>query len=165
MTPTQVARALSQGQKHIEEEKKMIGGQQHENIKAILSAEFLAHDIQIITEQYLKGDTREYMVAYNNLYNKIHQIYIIMDLTMPQELTDARVTGSLKVLIGAIENLLHEMDTNYYVAQSHPVRLKKVLGWLYALGDKKFASLSGSKLEGNDLLGTLDLTDYKDLTN
>lgn len=64
-----------------------------------------------------------------------------------------------------IENLLTEMDQNFYIAQSHPTRLKKVLGWLYALGDKNFGSMSGSKLSGTDLLETLDLSEYKELTN
>lgn len=105
------------------------------------------------------------MVAYTNLYNKIDQIYLIMGMSISQELNDARHTGSLKVMITAIENLLHQMDTRFYIAQSHSTRLKKILGWLYALGDKDFGSMSDTVLSGNDLLGTLDFTDYKDLTN
>lgn len=49
----QVAKALNDAEKDAEG-KKMISGEQHENIKAILSSEFLAGDIQRVTTAYLK---------------------------------------------------------------------------------------------------------------
>ena len=82
---------------------------------------------------------------------------------MPKNLSDARTTVSLRVLINAIENLLVEMDTHYYVAQTHQARLKKLLGRLYALREKQFGSEAASPLTGSDLLSTLNLDDYKDL--
>lgn len=86
-----------------------------------------------------------------------------MGLTVPQEIVDARSTYSLSVMIQLTEILLSEMDTNFYVAQSHPARLKKLLGWLYALREKSFGVEKGSALSDTGLLGTLDLSDYKDL--
>jgi|GEM_PF-4215844 len=141
----------------------MISGEQHENIKAILGAEFLANDIQRVTSAYLKGEGREYETAYINLFNKIDQIYTIMGIVMPQNLKDARSHVSLKGMISAIEHLLAEMDKNFYTAQSHQSRLKKLLGRLYALREKTFGAEMNSALSGSDLLGTLNLADYKDL--
>lgn len=162
LTPVQVAKVLNAAPKS-EEGKKMISGEQHENIKAILSAEFLAHDIQRVTNSYLKGEARDYEIAYTNLYNKIGQIYILMGIAIPQDISDARSTMSLKVAISLIETLLHEMDQNFYVAQSHQSRLKKLLGWLYALREKGFGSQNDTTLSGTDLLETLNLNDYSDL--
>lgn len=140
MTPVQVAKALSQAPSQVDTGKKMIGGAQHENIKAILSAEFLANNVQEVTSAYLKGEARAYEVAYINLYTKLSQIYSIMELPVPQYIADARNTLSLKVLITMIEDLIDQMNNQFYVAQSHPVRLKKLLGWLYALREKGFGS-------------------------
>lgn len=151
MTPSQVAQVLRNGGKTTDT-KEMISGEQHENIKAILSAEFLARDIQLITSTYLKGDSRGYEVAYINLYNKINQIYTLMGISVPSRLADARANVSLKGMIDVIENLLVEMDNNFYVAQTHQSRLKKLLGWLYALREESFASHDESLMSGADLL-------------
>ncbi len=159
--PIQVAKALSNAT--TTEEKKMISGVQHENIKAILASEFLANDVQQITSTYLKGDQREYQTAFLNLYNKIDQIYGIMGISVPQNIADARSTASLSVEISMIENLLGEMNDHFYIAQSHQSKLKKLLGWLYALREKAFGSESNTTLSGTALLETLDLSGYKDL--
>ena len=53
LSPVQVAKALNNADNETDG-KKMISGEQHENIKAILSAEFLATDIQRVTTAYLK---------------------------------------------------------------------------------------------------------------
>ncbi len=161
MSPVQVAKALNDA--HDEEGKKMVAGEQHENIKAILASEFLANDLQQITSTYLKGEAREYEIAYINLYNKINQIYVLMDIAVPQNISDVRSTVSLKVMISLIENLLYEMDNNFYVAQTHQARLKKLLGWLYALREKGFGSQHDTTLSGTALLETLNLNDYSDL--
>lgn len=151
MTPVQVAHVLRNGSK-TNDTKKMISGEQHENIKAILSAEFLAKDVQLVTSAYLKGDSRGYEVAYVNLYNKINQIYTLMGISIPAPLAEARANVSLKGMIDVIENLLMEMDNNFYVAQTHQSRLKKLLGWLYALREEVFASHKESSMSGADLL-------------
>lgn len=92
LTPVQVAKALSDAPHQNVDEKRMISGAEHENIKAILAAEFLAADLQRFTTSYLKGTQRDYDIAYTNLYNKIAQIYSIMNLSVPQYIVDARVT-------------------------------------------------------------------------
>ncbi len=92
LTPVQVAKALSDAPHQNADEKRMISGAEHENIKAILAAEFLATDLQKFTTSYLKSTQRDYDIAYTNLYNKINQIYIIMNIPVPQYIVDARVT-------------------------------------------------------------------------
>lgn len=145
-------------------EKILLTAPQHEQIKAILSSEFLSNDIQRLTTSYLKGEKRQYETDFLNFYNKIAQIYTIINLPVPQEIIDARGTASLKVAIVMIEELLSKMDTNFYVAQSHHTRLKKLLGWLYALREKSFGSYASTSVSGS-LLEELDLSSYKDLIN
>lgn len=163
MTPSQVANVLRNAPQEPEDTKILISGDQHNTIKAILSAEFLAADVQNVTEAYLKGDDRAYEVAYLNLYNKVNQIYNLMGITVPNKISDARYTHSLSVVISMIEHLLQQMDQHFYVAQSHQARLKKLLGWLYALREENYSSQAGSTLTGSALVGTLNLDDYKDL--
>ncbi len=162
MTPVELASALTNAQQE-EAGKKMVSGADHETIKAILSAEFLGKDIQNITESYLKGSSRDYEISYLNLYNKIEQIYMILGIKIPEEYSTARSTVSIKSMIGTIENLLDQMQDHYYVAQSHQSRLKKILGWLYALREEAFGSQRESNASGSAMLGTLNLDDYKDL--
>ena len=92
------------------------------------------------------------MVAYQNLYGKVQQIYTILGKKVPNELSDARTSVSLTVMIRLIENLLIEIERDFYVAQSHPARLKKVLGWIYALREEAFGSQKNTKLSDSELL-------------
>lgn len=162
VSPVQVAKKLRDAD--TAPEKTLIGADQHEQIKAILSSEFLSNDIQRLTTSYLKGEKRVYETDFLNFYNKIAQIYSLINLPVPQEIVDARGTASLKVAIVMIENLLTKMDSNYYVAQSHHTRLKKLLGRLYALREKPFGSYENSPVSGS-LLDELDFSSYKDLIN
>lgn len=163
LSPVEVAKVLRNAPQQVADTKKLISGEQHNTIKAILSAEFLAADIQNVTSSYLKGEARAYETAFVNLYGKVEQIYLLMGISVPQYISDARYTHSLKVLITMIEDLLQQMDEQFYVAQSHPARLKKLLGWLYALREENFGSQDDTALSGSSLVGTLNLDDYKDL--
>ena len=161
MLPTQVAKKLRETP--TAPVKIMLTAQQHEDIKVILASEFLSNDIQRLTTTYLKGEQRQYETDFLNFYNKIAQIYSIINLPVPQEIVDARRTASLKVAIVMIENLLSNIDSDFYVAQSHHTRLKKLLGWLYALREKNFGSYANADLSGVNLIQELDLSSYKDL--
>lgn len=52
MSPIEVVKALNNHK--VVDTKKMVSGEQHENIKAILASEFLADDVQNVTAAYLK---------------------------------------------------------------------------------------------------------------
>ncbi len=143
--------------------KKVLSSVQLSELRWLLHSSFVEKDIKNIVINYLKWNKSAYNISYDNLSQRIENIYSIFNFEQYSQTANIawNIDKSIENVFLTTDQLIARINKEYQVPFSYEKKLKTLLAWLFILKNNDFWKFEWEELDFNEIFDKLNISSHK----